>query len=223
MKVDFRLTLMHSVRSVWRKNKIEGSTDIYPLTLLCMWIAAYNWWNEKHEYAVSENLESEKYLKERDHAYKQILKLKNCINICLTEAIIKPSKPIEFLHCNHEAKELLEEAQKQADALIANATKQSNALIAEAQKQADELIAEAQKLLKEAPKQADELIAEAQKLLEEAQKQADDLIAEAQKQADELIAEAEKAKECFYEILDENGDFVRIDKECDYETECGNE
>ena len=133
MKVDFRLTLMHSVRSVWRKNKIEGSTDIYPLTLLCMWIAAYNWWNEKYEYAVSENLESEKYLKKRDHAYKQILKLKNCINICLTEAIIKPkpSKPIEFLHCNHEA------------------------------------------------------------------------------------------KECFYEILDENGDFVRIDKECDYETECG--
>ena len=133
MKVDFRLTLMHSVRSVWRKNKIEGSTDIYPLTLLCMWIAAYNWWNEKHEYAVSENLESEKYLKKRDHAYKQILKLKNCINICLTEAIIKPkpSKPIEFLHCNHEA------------------------------------------------------------------------------------------KECFYEILDENGDFVRIDKECDYRTECG--
>ena len=60
MKVDFRLTLMHSIRSVWRKNKIEGSTDIYPLTLLCMWIAAYNWWNEKHEYAVSENLESEK-------------------------------------------------------------------------------------------------------------------------------------------------------------------
>ena len=223
MKVDFRLTLMHSVRSVWKKNKIEGSTDIYPLTLLCMWIAAYNWWNEKHEYAVSENLESEKYLKERDHAYKQILKLKNCINICLTEAIIKPSKPIEFLHCNHEAKELLEEAQKQADALIANATKQSNALIAEAQKQADQLIEEAQKLLKEAPKQADELIAEAQKLLEEAQKQADDLIAEAQKQADELIAEAEKAKECFYEILDENGDFVRIDKECDYETECGKE
>ena len=154
MKVDFRLTLMHSIRSVWRKNKIEGSTDIYPLTLLCMWIAAYNWWNEKYEYAVSENLESEKYLKKRDHAYKQILKLKNCINICLTEAIIKPSKPIEFLHCNHEAKELLEEAQKQAD---------------------------------------------------------------------ELIAEAEKAKECFYEILDENGDFVRIDKECDYETECGNE
>lgn len=135
MKVDFRLTLMHSVRSVWRKNKIEGSTDIYPLTLLCMWIAAYNWWNEKHEYAVSENLESEKYLKKRDHAYKQILKLKNCINICLTEAIIKPkpSKPIEFLHCNHEA------------------------------------------------------------------------------------------GECFYEILDENGDFVRIDKECDYETECGRE
>ena len=133
MKVDFRLTLMHSIRSVWRKNKIEGSTDIYPLTLLCMWIAAYNWWNEKHEYAVSENLESEKYLKKRDHAYKQILKLKNCINICLTEAGIKPSKPIEFLHCNHEA------------------------------------------------------------------------------------------KECFYEILDENGDFVRIDKECDYETECGNE
>lgn len=133
MKVDFRLTLMHSVRSVWRKNKIEGSTDIYPLTLLCMWIAAYNWWNEKHEYAVSENLESEKYLKKRDHAYKQILKLKNCINICLTEAIIKPkpSKPIEFLHCNHEA------------------------------------------------------------------------------------------EECFYEILDENGDFVRIDKECDYDTECG--
>ena len=205
MKVDFRLTLMHSIRSVWRKNKIEGSTDIYPLTLLCMWIAAYNWWNEKHEYAVSENLESEKYLKKRDHAYKQILKLKNCINICLTEAIIKPSKPIEFLHCNHEAKELLEGAQKQADALIANATKQSNALIADAQKQADELIAEAQKLL------------------EEAQKQADDLIAEAQKQADELIAEAEKAKECFYEILDENGDFVRIDKECDYETECGKE
>lgn len=135
MKVDFRLTLMHSVRSVWRKNKIEGSTDIYPLTLLCMWIAAYNWWNEKHEYAVSENLESEKYLKKRDHAYKQILKLKNCINICLTEALIKPkpSKPIEFLHCNH------------------------------------------------------------------------------------------KVRECFYEILDENGDFVRIDKECDYETECGNE
>ena len=133
MKVDFRLTLMHSIRSVWRKNKIEGSTDIYPLTLLCMWIAAYNWWNEKHEYAVSENLESEKYLKKRDHAYKQILKLKNCINICLTEAIIKPkpSKPIEFLHCNHEA------------------------------------------------------------------------------------------KECFYEILDEKGDFVRIDKECDYKTECG--
>ena len=201
MKVDFRLTLMHSIRSVWRKNKIEGSTDIYPLTLLCMWIAAYNWWNEKHEYAVSENLESEKYLKKRDHAYKQILKLKNCINICLTEAIIKPSKPIEFLHCNHEAKELLEEAQKQADDLIANATKQSNALIAEAQK-----------LLEEDPKKADELIAEAQKLLEEAQKQADD-----------LIAEAEKAKECFYEILDENGDFVRIDKECDYETECGKE
>lgn len=135
MKVDFRLTLMHSIRSVWRKNKIEGSTDIYPLTLLCMWIAAYNWWNEKHEYAVSENLESEKYLKKRDHAYKQILKLKNCINICLTEAIIKPkpSKPIEFLHCNH------------------------------------------------------------------------------------------KTQECFYEILDENGDFVRIDKECDYETECGKE
>ena len=133
MKVDFRLTLMHSIRSVWRKNKIEGSTDIYPLTLLCMWIAAYNWWNEKHEYAVSENLESEKYLKKRDHAYKQILKLKNCINICLTEVSIKPSKPIEFLHCNHEA------------------------------------------------------------------------------------------KECFYEILDENGDFVRIDKECDYETECGKE
>lgn len=133
MKVDFRLTLMHSVRSVWRKNKIEGSTDIYPLTLLCMWIAAYNWWNEKYEYAVSENLESEKYLKKRDHAYKQILKLKNCINICLTEAIIKPSKPIEFLHCNH------------------------------------------------------------------------------------------KTRECFYEILDENGDFVRIDKECDYETECGRE
>lgn len=133
MKVDFRLTLMHSIRSVWRKNKIEGSTDIYPLTLLCMWIAAYNWWNEKHEYAVSENLESEKYLKERDHAYKQILKLKNCINICLTEASIKPSKPIEFLHCDH------------------------------------------------------------------------------------------KAKKCFYEILDENGDFVRIDKECDYETECGKE
>ena len=212
MKVDFRLTLMHSIRSVWRKNKIEGSTDIYPLTLLCMWIAAYNWWNEKHEYAVSENLESEKYLKKRDHAYKQILKLKNCINICLTEAIIKPSKPIEFLHCNHEAKELLEEAQKQADDLIA-----------EAQKKADELIASSQKLLKEAPKQADELIAKAQKLLEEAQKQADDLIAEAQKQADELIAEAEKAKECFYEILDENGDFVRIDKECDYETECGKE
>lgn len=133
MKVDFRLTLMHSIRSVWRKNKIEGSTDIYPLTLLCMWIAAYNWWNEKHEYAVSENLESEKYLKKRDHAYKQILKLKNCINICLTEAGIKPkpSKPIEFLHCNHEA------------------------------------------------------------------------------------------EECFYEIIDENGDFVRIDKECDYETECG--
>ena len=52
-------------------------------------------------------------------------------NICLTEAGIKPSKPIEFLHCNHEA------------------------------------------------------------------------------------------KECFYEIIDENGDFVRIDKECDYETECG--
>ena len=154
MKVDFRLTLMHSIRSVWRKNKIEGSTDIYPLTLLCMWIAAYNWWNEKHEYAVSENLESEEYLKKRDHAYKQILKLKNCINICLTEALIKPSKPIEFLHCNHEAKELLEEAQKQAD---------------------------------------------------------------------ELIAEAEKAKECFYEILDENGDFVRIDKECDYDTECGEE
>ena len=203
MKVDFRLTLMHSVRSVWKKNKIEGSTDIYPLTLLCMWIAAYNWWNEKHEYAVSENLESEKYLKKRDHAYKQILKLKNCINICLTEAIIKPSKPIEFLHCNHEAKELLEEAQKQADALIANATKQSNALIADAQKQADQLIAEAQKLL------------------EEAQEQADVLIAEAQEQADKLIAEAEKAKECFYEILDENGDFVRIDKECDYETECG--
>ena len=197
MKVDFRLTLMHSIRSVWRKNKIEGSTDIYPLTLLCMWIAAYNWWNEKHEYAVSENLESEKYLKKRDHAYKQILKLKNCINICLTEAIIKPSKPIEFLHCNHEAKELLEEAQK---------------LLEEARKQADELIAEAQKLLKEEPKKADELIAEAQKLLEEAQKQ-----------ADELIAEAEKAKECFYEILDENGDFVRIDKECDYETECGEE
>ena len=135
MKVDFRLTLMHSVRSVWRKNKIEGSTDIYPLTLLCMWIAAYNWWNEKYEYAVSENLESEKYLEKRDHAYKQILKLKNCINICLTEAIIKPkpSKPIEFLHCNHEE------------------------------------------------------------------------------------------EECFYEILDENGDFVRIDKECDYETECGEE
>ena len=135
MKVDFRLTLMHSIRSVWRKNKIEGSTDIYPLTLLCMWIAAYNWWNEKYEYAVSENLESEKYLKKRDHAYKQILKLKNCINICLTEALIKPkpSKPIEFLHCNH------------------------------------------------------------------------------------------KTKECFYEILDENGDFVRIDKECDYETECGKE
>ena len=188
-----------------------------------MWIAAYNWWNEKHEYAVSENLESEKYLEKRDHAYKQILKLKNCINICLTEAIIKPSKPIEFLHCNHEAKELLEEAQKQADDLIANATKQSNALIAEAQKQADELIAEAQKLLKKDQKKADELIAEAQKLLEEAQKQADDLIAEAQKQADELIAEAEKAKECFYEILDENGDFVRIDKECDYDTECGEE
>ena len=223
MKVDFRLTLMHSIRSVWRKNKIEGSTDIYPLTLLCMWIAAYNWWNEKHEYAVSENLESEKYLKKRDHAYKQILKLKNCINICLTEAIIKPSKPIEFLHCNHEGEELLEGAQKQADALIANATKQSNALIADAQKQADELIAEAQKLLKEDKKKADKLIAEAQKLLEEAQKQADDLIAEAQKQADELIAEAEKAKECFYEILDENGDFVRIDKECDYETECGKE
>ena len=155
-----------------------------------MWIAAYNWWSEKHEYAVSENLESEKYLKKRDHAYKQILKLKNCINICLTEAIIKPSKPIEFLHCNHEAKELLEEAQKQADALIANATKQSNALIAEAQKQADELIAEAQR-------QADELIAEAQSNYE--------------------------AEGCFYEILDENGDFVRIDKECDYETECGNE
>ena len=133
MKVDFRLTLMHSIRSVWRKNKIEGSTDIYPLTLLCMWIAAYNWWNEKHEYAVSENLESEEYLKKRDHAYKQILKLKNCINICLTEASIKPSKPIEFLHCNHEA------------------------------------------------------------------------------------------GECFYEILDENGDFVRIDKECDYDTECGEE
>ena len=212
MKVDFRLTLMHSVRSVWRKNKIEGSTDIYPLTLLCMWIAAYNWWNEKYEYAVSENLESEKYLKKRDHAYKQILKLKNCINICLTEAIIKPSKPIEFLHCNHEAEELLEEAQKKADALIA-----------EAQKQADELIKEAQKLLKEEPKKADELIKEARKLLEEAQKQADELIKEAQKQADELIAEAEKAKECFYEILDENGDFVRIDKECDYETECGRE
>ena len=133
MKVDFRLTLMHSIRSVWKKNKIEGSTDIYPLTLLCMWIAAYNWWNEKHEYAVSENLESEKYLEKRDHAYKQILKLKNCINICLTEASIKPSKPIEFLHCNHEA------------------------------------------------------------------------------------------GECFYEILDENGDFVRIDKECDYDTECGEE
>lgn len=135
MKVDFRLTLMHSVRSVWRKNKIEGSTDIYPLTLLCMWIAAYNWWNEKHEYAVSENLESEKYLKKRDHAYKQILKLKNCINICLTEALIKPkpSKPIELLHCNH------------------------------------------------------------------------------------------KTGECFYEILDENGDSMRIDKECDYETECGEE
>ena len=133
MKVDFRLTLMHSVRAVWKKNKIEGSTDIYPLTLLCMWIAAYNWWNEKHEYAVSENLESEKYLKKRDHAYKQILKLKNCINICLTEASIKPSpsKPIEFLHCDH------------------------------------------------------------------------------------------KAKKCFYEILDENGDFVRIDKKCDYEKECG--
>lgn len=135
MKVDFRLTLMHSVRSVWRKNRTEGSTDIYPLTLLCMWIAAYNWWNEKYEYAVSENLESEKYLEKRDHAYKQILKLKNCINICLTEALIKPkpSKPIEFLHCNHEG------------------------------------------------------------------------------------------EECFYEILDENGDFVRIDKECDYETECGEE
>ena len=202
MKVDFRLTLMHSTRSVWRKNKIEGSTDIYPLTLLCMWIAAYNWWNEKHEYAVSENLESEEYLKKRDHAYKQILKLKNCINICLTEAIIKPSKPIEFLHCNHEAKKLLEEAQKQADALIA-----------EAQKKADALIAEAQKLLKEAPDKADELIAEAQKLLEEAQKQADDLIAEAQSNYE--------ATGCFYEILDENGDFVRIDKECDYETECG--
>lgn len=204
MKVDFRLTLMHSIRSVWRKNKIEGSTDIYPLTLLCMWIAAYNWWNEKYEYAVSENLESEKYLKKRDHAYKQILKLKNCINICLTEAIIKPSRPIEFLHCNHEAKELLEEAQKQADALIANATKQSNALIAEAQK-----------VLKEDPKKADALIAEAQKVLKEAQDQADELIAEAQSNYE--------ATGCFYEILDENGDFVRIDKECDYETECGEE
>ena len=96
-----------------------------------MWIAAYNWWNEKHEYAVSENLESEKYLKKRDHAYKQILKLKNCINICLTEAIIKPSKPIEILHCNH------------------------------------------------------------------------------------------KVRECFYEMRDENGDFVGIDEECDYGTECG--
>lgn len=204
MKVDFRLTLMHSIRSVWRKNKTEGSTDIYPLTLLCMWIAAYNWWNEKYEYAVSENLESEEYLKKRDHAYKQILKLKNCINICLTEAIIKPSKPIEFLHCNHEAKELLEEAQEQADALIANATKQ-----------ADDLIAEAQKLLKKEPERADELIKEAQKLLEEAQRQADELIAEAQSNYE--------AEGCFYEILDENGDFVRIDKECDYETECGNE